>query len=244
MGADRRLLGRRRRFGANAVLSGGGNRRQKRLRHIAWCNRRRTCLRQNNAQRFLVGIDLGFGVHDIDGVTVLIAKAAHVDLGEKIEPHDRGTIADLRLDRADCSRQRGEHVAKIEIDRRVKSQRQFFCRATAGHRNLIGDGEHITRKRWLRRDVDTNRRNFSQRRESMRALQRHFGVPRAPRQIVDDILRQARRQPLPGIGQQVDIVLLADRHRIDGNLAGKREPHCHAVRVAPRCADITGRLCG
>ena len=69
-----------------------------------------------------------------------------------------------------------------------------------------------------------------------------LGFARAPRQFVDDVLRQARRHASPGRRQKVDEELFAGRHGVDGHALRQRDANGLAVGIAPRRADIVGRL--
>ena len=73
-------------------------------------------------------------------------------------------------------------------------------------------------------------------------FQQRLGLARAPRQFVDDVLRQARRQAAPGRRQQVDEELFAGRHGVHGHALRQRDANGLAVGIAPRRADIVGRL--
>ncbi len=90
--------------------------------------------------------------------------------------------------------------------------------------------------------MDADRREFLGLHGVALTLQQFLGLARAPRQLVDDVLRQSRRHAAPCRRQQIDEKLFAGRHAVDGDVLLQRHANGLAVGIAPRRADIIGRL--
>src|SRR5581483_8025052 len=259
---DRRLRRRRRRSfgrrgGRRRGLDGGGF-AGRRLRRRHGGNRGRDFhpgggrilfRRSLVGIRRFVGIALRLGAvagffrggrHDVDDVTVVLAEGAHVDLAGEGEAHRNGIRVELGFQRIDGRRRRRQGVGEIEFQRRVEYQRELVRSAIGRDADLVGQIEDVAGESRLLAHAYAYRRLLALLRDLQLLLRLLLRIARAPREFLDDFLRQAGQYAGPGVGQQIDEQALARRHGIDLHLARERDADAHAVRVAPRRADVIG----
>ena len=144
-------------------------------------------------------VRLVIGADDINHIAAIVAEGADVDLGQEVEAHQGGVIAQFRVDAADRARQRGHGIGKVEFDRRVESQRQPLLDAIAGHRGIGRYGEDVTGEGRLRRHMHAHRlgsRPLLRNGLALFAL-KTIGLAGAARQVGNDLQRQAGRLPAP-----------------------------------------------
>ena len=178
---------------------------------------------------------------DIDHEAQVLAKRAHVHLLGKGETHQHGFLLDLAVDRGDRGRQRRLGVRQIELEQRVEGEREPVLGVVGGNAGELRQVEDVAGEGRLADDAHAQRLQLGLARE--RALRPHllFRIARAPRQLVDDLARQARRQAGPGVGQEIDEQPLGRGHRVDRHLARERDADAPAVGVAAGGADIAGQ---
>ncbi len=184
---------------------------------------------------------LGLHRRDVDHVGQVLAEGAHVDLAGEHEAHHHGVLLDLAVDRGDHRRQRRLGVRQVELEQRVEREREPVLAVVGGDADQLGQVEDVAREGRLAGDPHPDRRLLGLAREH--ALRAHllFRLARAPRQFVDDLARQPRRQAGPGIGQEIDVQPLGRGHRVDRHLAGERDAQALAVGIAAGGADIARR---
>ncbi len=143
--------------------------------------------------RFVVGAD------DIEHIAAVVAEGADIDLGQEVEAHERAVVAQFGFDAADRTRQRGSDIGKIELDRRVESQRQPLLGAIGGHHGIGWHGEDVAGESRLRRGMHAHRlggRPLLRNGLALFALET-IRLASAARQVGNDLGRQAGRLPAP-----------------------------------------------
>ena len=112
-------------------------------------------------------------------------------------------------------------------------------------------GRHCDQPR-QREDISRQRRQCGDAHANGRLLAPFFDLLALPclllrlarpaRQLRDHILREARRNAGPSLGKQVEKNSFSGRYQIDLDLAGKGDPHRHAIRIVARRTDVVGCL--
>jgi hypothetical protein len=180
----------------------------------------------------------------VDDVVRILAKGADVGRLRERDCHVRLAAVVLGVDGVDGLRQRQLGVGQIEPQVPCKGQRQLVLGALGADRRQFGELEDIARERCLVRDPHPHGRDAALRLEREPRLRVALRLLGAPRQVLDDLARQARRLAGPALRQEIDEQPLACGHGADFELLLKRKAHRAAVRIAPRGAEIPARARG
>ena len=135
---------------------------------------------------------------DVDHEAVVLAEGADVDPRAEIEAHQHRIVIVFALDRFDHRRQRRLGVRQVEAQHRVEGQRQLVPGIVRRDADEFRQVEDVARERRLGDRLHPDRRRLALLRQRALLAGAPLGFAGAARQFVDDIARQARRQPGPG----------------------------------------------
>ena len=207
--------GRLRRCGSDGLRRLSAGKRASPFRGLA--HELRDIIGTTGRHRFL-----GVRTADVEDIILVLAECADIGLAIQREAHRNGIGLIEALDRLHRAGQRRLEVTEIEFQPGGEFQRDIVGAAIGGNRDHLRKFEHVTREGRLGRDPYARRHVIAFGHIALRA-DRAFRQARTARQFLDHLFRQAGRQALPGVGQQIDIEPLARRHRIDDRLAAERD---------------------
>ncbi len=183
----------------------------------------------------LVGLE-----RHVDDVVLLVAERMHVGIADQRDL-DVGLVdVGLLLDRGNVWRRRDDRVRQVEVEVGIESQRELLLVEHGGDADTVGHLEHEAHEGRLHRGTHADRRTLPGLGRGALGAQRALGDARTLGEFLDDVHRQARRRPLPALGQEVDEGALAGVHGVDRDAPRQRQADGGAIGIAARGIDVIG----